>query len=70
MEHCKVYQSHVLFPEDRRLIIEGPVPPEQLSELTMHPDLKAFRHLRSSMRLWWKLQACPKAESSSRGTEI
>lgn len=43
MEHCKVYQSHVLFPEDRRLIIEGPVPPEQLSELTMHPDLKAFR---------------------------
>ncbi|MBX4149847.1 GNAT family N-acetyltransferase [Paenibacillus lautus] len=43
MEHCKVYQSHVLFPEDRRLIIEGPVPPEQLPELTMHPDLKAFR---------------------------
>lgn len=43
MEHCKVYQSHVLFPEDRRLITEGPVPPEQLSELTMHPDLKAFR---------------------------
>ncbi|GIO97840.1 acetoin utilization protein AcuA [Paenibacillus lautus] len=43
MEHCKVYQSHLLFPEDRRLIIEGPVPPEQLSELTMHPDLKAFR---------------------------
>ncbi|WP_194541731.1 GNAT family N-acetyltransferase [Paenibacillus sp. JZ16] len=43
MEHCKVYQSHVLFPEDRRLIIEGPVPPEQLFELTMHPDLKAFR---------------------------
>ncbi|KOP64070.1 GNAT family N-acetyltransferase [Paenibacillus solani] len=43
MEHCKVYQSHVLFPEDRRLIIEGPVPPEQLSELTMHPDLNAFR---------------------------
>jgi len=43
MEHCKLYQSHVLFPEDRRLIIEGPVPPEQLSKLTMHPDLKAFR---------------------------
>jgi len=43
MEHCKVYQSHVLFPENRRLIIEGPVPPEQLSELTMHPDLNAFR---------------------------
>lgn len=43
MEHCKVYQSHVLFPEDRRLIIEGPVPPEQLSELKMHPDLNAFR---------------------------
>lgn len=43
MEHCKVYQSHVLFPEDRRLIIEGPVPPEELSELAMHPDLKAFR---------------------------
>ncbi|WP_422660462.1 GNAT family N-acetyltransferase [Paenibacillus sp. EC2-1] len=43
MEHYKLYKSHLLFPEDRRLIIEGPVTPEQLSELTMHPDLNAFR---------------------------
>lgn len=43
MEHYKLYKSHLLFPEDRRLIIEGPVSPQQLSELTMHPDLNAFR---------------------------
>lgn len=43
MEHYKLYKSHLLFPEDRRLIIEGPVTPEQLCKLTMHPDLNAFR---------------------------
>ncbi|MFC7681648.1 GNAT family N-acetyltransferase [Paenibacillus sp. GCM10028914] len=43
MEHCKLYKSHLLFPEDRRLIIEGPVSPQRLSALNMHPDLNAFR---------------------------
>lgn len=43
MEHLKLYKSHLLFPEDRRLIVEGPVPPERLAELSMHPDLNAFR---------------------------
>lgn len=43
MEHCKLYKSHLLFPEDRRLIIEGPVSPQQLTQLKMHPDLNAFR---------------------------
>ncbi|NMO94684.1 GNAT family N-acetyltransferase [Paenibacillus lemnae] len=43
MEHLKQFKSHLLFPEDRRLRIEGPVPPETLQHLNMHPDLDAFR---------------------------
>lgn len=43
MEHCKLYQSHVLFPEKLNLVIEGPVPPEQLAKLDFHPGLRAFR---------------------------
>ena len=43
MEHLKLYHVHPLSREDRCLIVEGPVPPGKLAELTMHPDLDAFR---------------------------
>ncbi|UYO01590.1 GNAT family N-acetyltransferase [Paenibacillus sp. PSB04] len=43
MEHHKLYHVHPLSREDRCLIVEGPVPPGRLAELTMHPDLDAFR---------------------------
>ncbi|MEK5644303.1 N-acetyltransferase [Paenibacillus rhizosphaerae] len=43
MEHLKLYHVHPLSREDRCLIVEGPVPPGRLAELTMHPDLDAFR---------------------------
>ncbi|WP_145131790.1 GNAT family N-acetyltransferase [Paenibacillus sp. Y412MC10] len=43
MEHLKLYHVHPLSREDRCLIVEGPIPPGRLAELTMHPDLDAFR---------------------------
>ncbi|MCJ8011300.1 GNAT family N-acetyltransferase [Paenibacillus sp. KQZ6P-2] len=43
MEHLKLYHVQTIPLEERCLIVEGPVPPERLSELTMHPDLDAFR---------------------------
>lgn len=43
MEHLKLYHVHPLSREDRCLIVEGPVLPGRLAELTMHPDLDAFR---------------------------
>lgn len=43
MEHLKLYHVETVPLGDRCLVVEGPVPPGRLSELTMHPDLDAFR---------------------------
>ncbi|MFC3790766.1 GNAT family N-acetyltransferase [Paenibacillus sp. GCM10012307] len=43
MEHLKiVHEVRVPFPQGS-LIVEGPVPPDQLSHYEMHTDLDAFR---------------------------
>jgi acetoin utilization protein AcuA len=43
MDHLKRYQRHLVSQSDRSLIIEGPVSGEVISQLTLHPDLDAFR---------------------------
>lgn len=43
MEHLKLYHVETVPLGERCLVVEGPVPPGRLSELTMHPDLDAFR---------------------------
>lgn len=44
MEHRKRLQRELIELEDNReLVMEGPVPPAQLSQLTMHKALDAFR---------------------------
>ncbi|GGG09373.1 GNAT family N-acetyltransferase [Paenibacillus abyssi] len=43
MEHRKSVHVQVVRHKNVQLVIEGPVPPEQLSQLSMHPDLDAFR---------------------------
>jgi acetoin utilization protein AcuA len=43
MDHIKHYQIQSIPFLERSLIIEGPVPAETLSQLTLHPDLDAFR---------------------------
>ncbi|MDQ0059537.1 GNAT family N-acetyltransferase [Paenibacillus harenae] len=47
MEHRKRLQrERIELPGNRELVIEGPVPPEQLAQLAMHPALDAFRRPR------------------------
>ncbi|MFC5652151.1 GNAT family N-acetyltransferase [Paenibacillus solisilvae] len=43
MEHRKVMHAEQMAYKDRELIIEGPLPAEVLSRLSLHPDLDAFR---------------------------
>jgi acetoin utilization protein AcuA len=43
MEHIKSYVRHSINRKGRSLIVEGPVAPEALSEMTLHPKLDAFR---------------------------
>jgi len=43
MEHIKKYVRHTIERHGRTLIVEGPIAPEELRRLTMHPKLDAFR---------------------------
>ncbi|MFD0680429.1 MULTISPECIES: GNAT family N-acetyltransferase [unclassified Paenibacillus] len=44
MEHYKRYHSQLIpYQSTRSIVIEGPVPPEQLAHYQMHSDLDAFR---------------------------
>lgn len=43
MEHRIIYHSQEIEAPGRTLVIEGPVKPEHLRTLHMHPDLDAFR---------------------------
>ncbi|WP_338555778.1 GNAT family N-acetyltransferase [Paenibacillus sp. KS-LC4] len=44
MQHRKHYQQDkIILADGRELVLEGPVPAEQLMLLAMHPDLDAFR---------------------------
>ncbi len=43
MEHRKLYHSQEIEYDGRTLLVEGPVKPDHLRTLTMHPDLDAFR---------------------------
>ncbi|XEC96945.1 GNAT family N-acetyltransferase [Paenibacillus tarimensis] len=43
MEHRKSVHTIVIAHHNKQLVIEGPVDPERLSRMTMHPDLDAFR---------------------------
>lgn len=50
MEHCKLYQSHVLFPENQNLVIEGPVPPSSCPSSIFIPASMLFAVRQSSMK--------------------
>lgn len=43
MEHRKRYHSKEIEFEGKTLLVEGPVSPDHLRTLAMHPDLDAFR---------------------------
>ncbi|MBE9915015.1 GNAT family N-acetyltransferase [Paenibacillus donghaensis] len=44
MEHIKRYHAKSLQYQNRLIVVEGPVSPEQLRVMRMHPELNAFRH--------------------------
>ncbi|MCU6795226.1 GNAT family N-acetyltransferase [Paenibacillus sp. WQ 127069] len=44
MQHIKIYHSQLVpSSNSSSIVVEGPVPPEQLAQYRMHPDLDAFR---------------------------
>ncbi|RUT36282.1 GNAT family N-acetyltransferase [Paenibacillus zeisoli] len=43
MEHPKMYHAHILSHPSTEITVEGPVSPDILQRLRMHPELDAFR---------------------------
>ncbi|WP_239617246.1 GNAT family N-acetyltransferase [Cohnella mopanensis] len=43
MDHIKSYVRYPIARDSQSLIIEGPVPPDRLRKMTLHPKLDAFR---------------------------
>lgn len=43
MQHVKIQVAHTIERDGRTLVVEGPVPPERLRTMTLHPKLDAFR---------------------------
>ncbi|WP_373229881.1 GNAT family N-acetyltransferase [Cohnella sp.] len=59
MEHIKSYVRHPINRKGRSLIVEGPVAPEALSELTLHPKLDAFRRPAEQHRALVEIAGLP-----------
>jgi len=43
LKHLKTYHSKTVERNNLQIVVEGPVPPEQLKTYSMHPELDAFR---------------------------
>ncbi|MGG1514779.1 GNAT family N-acetyltransferase [Paenibacillus oryzisoli] len=61
MEHIKIYHAHRLLaaPHHPEIIIEGPVAPGHLRELTMHPKLDAFRRPKEQLEALIEIAELP-----------
>lgn len=61
MQHIKIYHSQSLriAPEQPEIIIEGPVSPEKLQELTMHAKLDAFRRPKEQLEALIEIAGLP-----------
>ncbi|KEQ27379.1 GNAT family N-acetyltransferase [Paenibacillus tyrfis] len=59
MEHVKLYHSQVIPYQNGEIILEGPVPPEQLRDYTMHPDLDAFRRPKEQFEALVEIAGLP-----------
>ncbi|SCW39353.1 acetoin utilization protein AcuA [Paenibacillus tianmuensis] len=54
-----MYHSRVIPYQDGEIILEGPVPPEQLRNYTMHPDLDAFRRPKEQFEALVEIAGLP-----------
>ncbi|OXM85893.1 GNAT family N-acetyltransferase [Paenibacillus rigui] len=73
MEHIKRYHSRLVpFHHSTSIVVEGPVPPEQLRQLRMHPDLDAFRRPKEQFEALVEIAELPEGRIilSRHGDEI
>lgn len=59
MEHRKIPVSHQLLHHAQRITLGGPLSPETLSTLSLHPDLDAFRKPHEQLGALIEISALP-----------
>ena len=59
VEHVKRYHAETVQVRGRDVVVEGPVPPERLRPLRMHPTLDAFRRPDDQKRALEDIAALP-----------
>lgn len=72
MEHIKRYHSLHIPHENSEIVLEGPVPPEQLKDYIMHPDLDAFRRPKEQFEALLDIAGLPEGRIilARKGNEI
>ncbi|WP_248926487.1 GNAT family N-acetyltransferase [Paenibacillus hamazuiensis] len=72
MEHIKIYHALHIPYQDSEIVVEGPVSPEFLQTLTMHPDLDAFRRPKDQFEALIEIAQLPEGRIilSRVGTQI
>ncbi|OKP82568.1 GNAT family N-acetyltransferase [Paenibacillus sp. P32E] len=59
MEHRKIPVSHILHQQDSILTVSGPLSPDTLKGLQMHPDLDAFRKPQEQLEALIEIAGLP-----------
>ncbi|MFC0213186.1 GNAT family N-acetyltransferase [Paenibacillus chartarius] len=61
MEHIKIYRTQTLLTEryPNGIVIAGPIPPEELGKLGMHPSLDAFRRPKEQLEALIEIAGLP-----------
>ncbi|MGN7763602.1 GNAT family N-acetyltransferase [Paenibacillus sp. 22594] len=59
MEHRKIPVSHILHQQESVLTVSGPLSPDTLKGLQMHPDLDAFRKPREQLEALIEIAGLP-----------
>jgi acetoin utilization protein AcuA len=61
MEHIKIYHSLILRPDSHPagIVVEGPLEPERLAAMGMHPSLDAFRRPKEQLEALVEIAGLP-----------
>jgi acetoin utilization protein AcuA len=59
MQHHKSFQSESIITKEGKIVLSGPIPPEQLNEYTMHEGLHAFRRPPDQHKALVEIAALP-----------
>ncbi len=73
MEHIKLFCEETIGSAEEPLVVQGPIPPERLKEMTLHPQLDAFRRPKEQHEALVEIAELPEGRiiaATSGGTVV